>query len=143
VEELDGGPTPFQSFVVHHWGQWRFRFFGQKIGAVQRSGLPLGSIIGGTTAHRHNVFLTGEIPVTREIDDIHQNFGIFFGEMGQGTVTKVSPHTTLGSPYNAIKISTLAPKNFEKFGKNFYGGRGPGPWGQTFRGWPQIQDGVR
>ena len=59
VEELDGGPTPFQCFAVHHWGQWRFRFFGQKIGTVQHSGLPLGSIIGGTPAHRHNFFSDG------------------------------------------------------------------------------------
>ena len=31
VEELDGGPTPFQCFAVHHCGQWDFAFFGQKI----------------------------------------------------------------------------------------------------------------
>ena len=79
-------------------GNGDFVFFGQKIRTVQRSGLPLGSIIGGTLAHRHNFFLTGEIPVTREIDDIRQNFGIFYGEMGQGTVTKFSSHTTLGGP---------------------------------------------
>jgi len=30
VEELDGGPTRFQCFAVHHWGQWRFRFFWPK-----------------------------------------------------------------------------------------------------------------
>ena len=63
-------------------GAMEISVFWPKIGTVQRSGLPLGSIIGGTSAHRHNFFPTGEIPVTREIDDIRQNFGIFTGEMG-------------------------------------------------------------
>jgi len=31
VEELDGGPTLFQCFAVHHYDQWDFAFFGQKI----------------------------------------------------------------------------------------------------------------
>ena len=48
VEELDGGgPTPLQCFAVSHWGQWDFEFFGLKISRTQRTGMPLGSIIGG------------------------------------------------------------------------------------------------
>jgi len=42
VEELDGGPTPFQCFAVHHWGQWRFRFFWpKKSGPFNVRGCPL------------------------------------------------------------------------------------------------------
>ena len=47
VEELDGGPTPFQCFAVHHWGQRDCEFFPLKIARHQRPGVPLGSIIGG------------------------------------------------------------------------------------------------
>ena len=60
VEELDGGPTLFQCFAVHYWGQWDFAFFGQKIGTVQRSGLPFGSIIGGTPRIATTFFRRGK-----------------------------------------------------------------------------------
>ena len=78
VEELDGGPTLFQCFAVHHWGQLDFAFFGQKIGTVQRSGLPLGSVIGGPPRIATTFFPTGEIPVTLEKIIFCQTFGIFF-----------------------------------------------------------------
>ena len=70
--------TPFQTFAVHHWGQWRFRFFGQKNLEGLTDLYELWPSYRGTTAHRHNVFQTGEIPVTREKIVIRQNFAIFF-----------------------------------------------------------------
>jgi len=128
--------TPFQSFPVHHWGQRDFEFFGQKILAVQRTAVPLGSIIGGSTAHTLNFFEFTRLPVTREIDDFRQNFGFFFRRNGPSYSYQIfTTYDAWGSPYNAIKISTLTPKNFEKLGKNFLGGGGPrAPWGQNFRG---------
>jgi len=27
---MDRGPTPFQTFAVHYWGQWDFEFFALK-----------------------------------------------------------------------------------------------------------------
>ena len=49
----------------------------------------------GTPAHSHNFFQTGEIPVTREKSFIVKILKFF---SGQGTVTKISPHTPLGVP---------------------------------------------
>ena len=49
----------------------------------------------------------------------------FCGETGQGTVTKISAHNPLGSPYNTIKILAPTPKNLGKLGENFFGGGDP------------------
>ena len=112
---VDCNTTPFQSFAVHHWGQWRFRFFGQKILTVSPIALYFGLLIGGTPAHSPDVFEYTPLPVTREIDDIRQNFGIFFRPSGPRYSYQIfTTHDPWGSPYDAIKISTLTPKNFEK-----------------------------
>ena len=136
MEELDGGPTPFQTFAVQHWRQWDFEFFH-----LYREGSTAGGVPWqyhrGSRAHALNFFECAEIRITRETDDFRQTFGIFCGEMGQGTVTKILSLTPLGSPYNAIEILTLTPNNFQKLGKNFRGG-GPGPLGQKGRGLPQT-----
>ena len=102
--------------------------------------MPLGSIIGGSRAHAHNIFTCAEIRVSREIDDFRQNFGIFFaGRRAEVQLPKFHHVRPLGSPYNAIEISKLAPNNFEKLEENFFGGGGPrGPWGQKGRGLPQT-----
>jgi len=36
-------------------------------------------------------FLTGDFHLTRETDDFRQKIGIFCGETGRGTVTKIPP----------------------------------------------------
>jgi len=85
-----------------------------------------GPVIGGTPAHRHNFFPTGEIPVTREKIVIRQKFGILFWGNGRRYSYQIfTTYDPWGSPYNAIEISTLTPKNFEKLGENFFGGGVP------------------
>ena len=141
---VDCNTTPFQTFPVHHWGQWRFRFFGQKNLTAQRPGLPLGTNIEGTWAHALNFFTNWLFRLTREKVDFRQNFGIFLRASGPRYSHQIFiTYDPWGSPYDAIKILTLTPKIFEKLGKNFFGGGGPrGPWVQNFRGWPQTQDGI-
>ena len=79
---VDCNTTPFQTFPVHHWGQWRFRFFGQKNLTAQRPGLPLGTNIEGTWAHALNFFTNWLFRLTREKVDFRQNFGIFLRANG-------------------------------------------------------------
>jgi len=93
-------------------------FFPLKIASAQRPAVPL-------PGHMHITFLRVEICVTREIDDLHQNFGFFLRGNGPRYSYQNLPHTPLGSPYNAIEILTLTPNNFDKLGKNFFGGGGP------------------
>jgi len=85
-------------------GQRDFEFFGRKILAVSPMALNFGLLIGGTNVHPLDLFEFTRFPVTREIDDIRQNFGIFSGEMDQGTVTNFSPRTTLGAARTAHLI---------------------------------------
>ena len=56
VEELNVVPTPFQTFAVKHWGQWSFRFFGQKISRGQPIWMIFGTVIGGLRAHPLEIF---------------------------------------------------------------------------------------
>ena len=44
----------------------------------------------------------------------------------------------LGSPYSALDILTLTPKNFEKLGKNVLGVGPRGPWRQKGKGLPKT-----
>ena len=51
---------------------------------------------------------------------------------------KFTPYAPWGFPYNAIEISTLTPKNFEKLWKNFWGW-GPGaPGGRRVGVCPKL-----
>ena len=123
---VDCNTTPFQTFPVHHWGQWRFRFFGQKNLTAQRPGLPLGTNIEGTWAHALNFFTNWLFRLTREKVDFRQNFGIFLRASGPRYSYQIfTTYDPWGSPYDAVKISTLTPKIFEKLGKNFFGGGRP------------------
>ena len=107
----------------------------------------------GTLAHTLDIFLRLVLRLTREIDDYRRNFGIFF--RGNGPRYSYQIFTTddpWGSPYSALDILTLTPKNFEKLGKNFFGGGGPrAPWGKILgidpklktastRGSPRVQN---
>ena len=94
VDDVSGSPL----------GQRDFEFFGRKILAVSPMALNFGLLIGGTNVHPLDLFEFTRFPVTREIDDIRQNFGIFSGEMDQGTVTNFSPRTTLGAARTAHLI---------------------------------------
>ena len=112
---VDCNTTPFQTFPVHHWGQRDFEFFGRKILTVSPIALNFGPLIGGTYAHPLNFFEYTPLSGTREIVDIRQNFGIFF--RGNGPRYSYQIFTTYapwGSPYSALDILTLTPKNFEK-----------------------------
>jgi len=56
VEELDGRRTDsLQTFAVHHWGQWDFKFFGLKIMDMESS---QDNCYEGNTSQRHNEFLS-------------------------------------------------------------------------------------
>ena len=64
--------------------------------------------------------------VTREIDDFRQKNGFFFRRNGpRYSYQNFTTYDPWGSPYNAIKISTLTPNNFGKLGKNFFVGGEP------------------
>ena len=133
--------TPFQTFPVHHWGQRDFEFFGQKIEFPQRTGLPFGSIIEGSRAHALNFFTNWLFRLTREKVDFRQNFGIFLRRSGlRYSYQNFITYDPWGSPYDAIKISTLTPKNFGKLGKNFFGGGDPAaPGGKILRVGPNLK----
>ena len=103
-------------------GQWRFRFLGQK----NREGLTdldeLWPSYRGSPRIGTTFFPTGEIPVTREKIAFRQNFGIFSGEIGQDTVTKISPRTPLGGSH--ITQSKFRPwplTILRNLGKTFLG----------------------
>jgi len=75
---MDGGPTPFQTFAVHHWRQSDFEFFALK-------SLDLSTDLDDfRQCHRgdQGASTRAIFRVTREIEDFRQNFGIFCGEMG-------------------------------------------------------------
>jgi len=140
VEELDGGPTPFQCFAVHHWGQRDFTFFGQKIGTVQRSGLPLGSIIGETPAHSHNFFFRqGNSCNSRKKSFFVRIFEFFSGEIGQGTFTKISPYNPWGPHITQSKFRPCPLPILRNRGKTLGGGGPRAPRGRRVGFYPKLK----
>ena len=106
--------------------------------------MPFGVVIEGTTAHQHNVFECGEIPVTRIIVDFRQNFEILY--LRNGPRYKCQNFTTdggWGSPYDALDILAHSPKNFEKLGDKDFGWVPPAaPKRDILRDGPRVARGV-
>jgi len=122
VEELDGGPTPFQCFAVHHCGQWRFRFFWPK----NREGLTdldeLWPNYRGDSAHSHNFFPMRKIPVTREKIVIRQNFGIFVREnRPRYSYQNFTTYDPWGPHITQSKFRPWPLKLLRNWGKTFWG----------------------
>ena len=95
----------------------------------------------GSRAHPLDLFWRAKIRVTWEIDDIRQNFGIFLrGNGPRYSCQNFSTYAPSGSPYKAIEILTLTPKNFGKLGETFLVVGGPGaPGGRRVGVCPKLK----